>query len=487
MEKRNNYFGRELERALLLSGVKHYTIASALNYDVSYISKWISGKMLPSAKNAERICTVISSEICSQAAESKLKELAGIYGVTDLEKLQAVICAALADAYDVSSGRSRLEKYVNNANLTVRPAGNSPLMLDFCREIDGSDSVNIAVMADIFALEHTTKLLLAGISEQRFLLKKLRGNINLHFIINMDKLKGENIYDVILLIHFLTHYSLTDFHLYYSREAAGKLLIAVEGAYSGVTFLSGQQFLCTASTRDRRVSEELYKTIIRGEDPDRKLFYHTTMKDLLLSHEYIRCLLSQDLKWLCGHLTEHFLSPDLFEEICRRVWPDSRELQIEARRTSQVALRSAEKNGLKLMIYDTALTNFILSGEMDFFNHKVILTPEERKEQLVYMKKLLTETEKLEVKMIRGGFSDDFKYITNPCIFLSESAQLLRLENRFYVNNVLLVQDKTMQETFQKFFDEIWIKRQDVVLSDRRSLQKKLENLLESADLLAEM
>ena len=487
MDKKNNYFGRELERALLSSGVKHYTIAKALNYDVSYISKWISGKMLPSAKNAERICAVISAEICSQAAESKLKDLAGTYGVTDPEKLQHVIGTALTDAYNVSAGRSSLEKYINNANLTVRPSGNSPLMLDFCREIDGTEPVNIAVIADIFSMEHTAKLLLAGISEQRFLLKEPRENIHLHFIISMDKLKGEHIYDVILLIHFMTHYSLTSFQLFYSEEAAGKLMIAVEGSYSGITVLSGQQFLCTASSRDRSVSEQLYKTIVMEEDPDRKLFYHTTMKDLLLSHEYIRCLLSQDIKWLCGHLTEHFLSPDLFAEICQRVWPESPELQLEARRTSQVALRSAEKNGLKLMIYDTALTNFILSGELDFFNHKIILTPEERKEQLAYMKELLTETAKLEVKMIRGGFSDDFKYITNPCIFLSESAQMLRLENQFYVNNVFLVQDKAMQEIFQKFFDEIWLKRQDVVLSDRRSLQKKLENLLESADLLAQM
>lgn len=488
MDKKSNYFGRELERALLVSGVKNYTVAKALNYDVSYISKWISGKMLPSKKNADRICAAAAQTICSQISEEKMEEMAKQYGVAaDTDRLTEALTAGFADAYYISAGITNREKYVNNASLKTHPSGNGPLLLDFLNEIDKDRSVDAAVMADFFSLEHAVKLQLAGISQQRFCISRKREDVHLCFMIDMEKLRGDRVYDVILLIHLLTHYSLTDFHLYSSREAAGKLLLAVSGEYCGVTALSGQQYLCTTSARDSRVSKELYDNLLMEADPDQQLFFPAEMEDLLLSHEYIRSLLSQDLKWLAGHLTEHFLEPEIFDKAACQIWSDDSVMRKEAEKFYQMTLRTAEKNGLALMIYDTALTNFILSGEVDFFNHKVILSPEDRKKQLRYMKQLLLTADKLKVKMIRGGFSDDFKYITNPCIFLSESVQMLRLENRIYRNNILLVQDKSMQEIFQTFFDEIWNNREDVVLSDRKSLQLKLKNLMESADLLCQM
>ena len=42
-----NFFGSRLEQLLTAANVKNYTVARALNYDVSYISKWITGKAVP--------------------------------------------------------------------------------------------------------------------------------------------------------------------------------------------------------------------------------------------------------------------------------------------------------------------------------------------------------------------------------------------------------------------------------------------------------
>lgn len=37
-----------------VAALKHYVVAQALQYDVSYISKWIGGKALPAAKRCRR-------------------------------------------------------------------------------------------------------------------------------------------------------------------------------------------------------------------------------------------------------------------------------------------------------------------------------------------------------------------------------------------------------------------------------------------------
>ena len=52
MEEKNR-FSSLLEQLMIIADVKNYTLASELQYDVSYISKWVSGRMLPAEKNKE--------------------------------------------------------------------------------------------------------------------------------------------------------------------------------------------------------------------------------------------------------------------------------------------------------------------------------------------------------------------------------------------------------------------------------------------------
>lgn len=49
MEKKNR-FSILLERLMGTVNLKNATLAAELQYDVSYISKWINGKTLPSEK-----------------------------------------------------------------------------------------------------------------------------------------------------------------------------------------------------------------------------------------------------------------------------------------------------------------------------------------------------------------------------------------------------------------------------------------------------
>ena len=56
----NNAFGSKLEQMLTAANIKNYTIAKSLNYDVSYISKWITGKAVPSKKNLENVLATVS-------------------------------------------------------------------------------------------------------------------------------------------------------------------------------------------------------------------------------------------------------------------------------------------------------------------------------------------------------------------------------------------------------------------------------------------
>ena len=64
------HFGSTLRQILNICHIKMTPLADQLGYDVSYISKWISGKKSPSENNIEQICTSIA-RYCTDSATEK--------------------------------------------------------------------------------------------------------------------------------------------------------------------------------------------------------------------------------------------------------------------------------------------------------------------------------------------------------------------------------------------------------------------------------
>ncbi len=481
-----NAFGNELERLLLTTELKNSTVSEALNYDVSYISKWTTGKAVPSVKNIDRICTVVSDLAITYGSEDGVERLLKSYGVENVDLLNKAIREKLMASYAESTGRFNESRYINNSVFKALPKGKYPLLTDYEDLIKPGESMEIAVMADLFSLDHESKLKMAGIQDHRFVIKDKNEKIKVNYVIDMNSLDGNSIYDVLLLTHMMTNFSRTDFRLYYSDLAAGKLMISVKEKFAGISLLGrNQQFLCTTSTRDKAAVEDVYGSIIESVEQDKVIFFSTDMESLLVSHEYLQTLISQDTRWLIGHITEHFVSPELFEELKNSCFGDNPKIAREAERSYLVGANAIKNNQLRMMIYSSAFVDFALSGELDFFNKKVILSPQQRKSQLMYIREQLQLMDDSHVRIINSGFSDDFKYVTNPCIFLADSLDYLRLENLQYENNLMMIKNDRARQMFDVFFEKIWDYQHMNIIADHKEIIKKLDGLIATAELLA--
>lgn len=186
-------------------------------------------------------------------------------------------------------------------------------------------------------------------------------------------------------------------------------------------------------------------------------------------------------------MTEHFVSPELFRELTEKCFGTGNVIAEEVERAYLIARDAIKRAGVKIMIYNRAIVDYVFSGELDFFNNRVILTPQQRERELIYLKELFEEVVDGCIKIVRGGFSDDFKYITNPCIFLSDSLDYLRLENKLFSDNLMLVENKNMCKAFEKFYDEIWGFGEELVIAGHEEIMQKIEDYYETAVLLANM
>lgn len=74
-------FGSDLRQILNVCHIKMTSLANCLGYDVSYVSKWISGTKFPSEGNIEQICGSIAKYSCDNASDKELRALQGLIGV----------------------------------------------------------------------------------------------------------------------------------------------------------------------------------------------------------------------------------------------------------------------------------------------------------------------------------------------------------------------------------------------------------------------
>lgn len=74
-------FGETLRELLDITNIKSVNLASALDYDVSYISKWLNGVKKPSAKNSASICRRIASYLSKNSSPRATEKLCRDYNL----------------------------------------------------------------------------------------------------------------------------------------------------------------------------------------------------------------------------------------------------------------------------------------------------------------------------------------------------------------------------------------------------------------------
>lgn len=472
----NNDFGKLLQELLSCTGTKSSTMAKTLQYDVSYISKWLSGKMLPSEKNAEQIMDAIAECLADAVKDGDLPKMLRTHGCVDAKGCKGVLREMLVEAYNSAKGADRR-----------KTPGVSPSIsaLDLARLACGENGDERVAIIDLLSLDHDARLLLAGIVNGHF--ENTASNYKKRYamgIVPRSVNEGECVYDSIFLVHMLTSYSGIDFNLYALPAAVDKFIYISRGSY-GLTAMLFPGSECISAHEYKDVSEvnSLYDKMSSMLKQEQLIFKKSDMCEMIGDQTYVRSLLSSDLRWLLGHVTEHILPDDLFDELLSCFEKDSRDELKKLHILSDSALVQANT---KVMIYDSALAMTASTGELDFFNRKVTLTVRQRIRFFKYLESLLDEG-KIQLKIVYGGFSPDFQRITNPCMFMSDSVCYLRLENERYEDNLLVLQNMQVKELFDRFYSAIWDDRKDVVVDEKGKVKESVKRYKASVELLEKL
>lgn len=441
-------FAHELKNLLSKTNVKNSAIAEAVQYDSSYISKWLSGRMLPSERNIDKVVKQIAKCIVEGSSDMNITALCTEYG-TDKAHLEGVIVNRLLESY-------RKETASTDA-VTLQVYGT---LLPVIKGLPWNGAVSISV--DLFSIEHGSRLLLAGIHDGRFVGNRIMTESGTAYpvkiLVNIDGI-ADKIYDPIFLVHMMNSYSNVNLDLYGCPFSVGKFIYVDEKMLLSGHLMDENHVLSLIRQEDAAAASQMTAALETFCTQESMLVKR--MDDLLDGYIYMQFILSSGHDFITGHFTEQMIPENLFLKIASEVDPDSKLLvQIDAMLKDTVP-RS------RVLIYRSAFTKLIVNGELGFFNHRIMLSMEQKKECIEYVRHL---AETGAVRIIDGGFSSDFQHISDPCVFLADSADYIRLENGRYENNLWNIVNRDLRRIYHEFFDEVWDNGGEVVVKEKTAV-----------------
>lgn len=458
--KEKNRFSVLLEHLTSMANLKNYTIAKAVQYDESYISKWISGKLLPAEKNHEIIFQNISECIVSSLNPDTIPLFLQEYQVRDPRDLQTAIYDNLESEYIYvkelrsSTGSEVPSKISYYPELTL----DQFIFKMKHPSVRKVQSLNIYAMVDILNIDVNYQMMIAelnGLHNDRGLV--LPG-VHFSLMINLDAPDLSSAYIAGFLTNVLSNLSNIDFNLYCGSQAQKKMVFAIKDIYSISGMLVDQSHCLSVTTiEDASLSTELFHKIRLLCSKEALLIRKTTIENMIRNHEYEHSLFAQNLSCILGHFTEHFLPDDLYEELFDKYCSVFTSLKPETlKRLHSITAQLLRYAHIKIMVYTSAFNNFTVTGELDFYGVRIQLTPEQRLRYIKHIDELRQNNARLELKILPNEVLSDYQHIPRPTLFLSEDFTYLRFEKNTPEYNVCIPNKIVLNKIFEEFYTELW-------------------------------
>lgn len=460
--KDKNRFSSLLKHLMAVAKLKNYTLAKELQYDESYISKWITGSLLPTEKTSEKVFRDISRCIVSSLDDDSREVLYSEYQVDRDRDLEDAIFDNLEAEFDyvinlkTSTGSEIAAKTSFYPELTLAQFLKK-MRHPVLRQVK---SLDVIMATDILSLDHHYQLSLAELEANPSVNMAQRAYPGVRFsmLINLESPGGDNIHNVQFLLNLLSNMSSVDFQLFSIPQTQGKILFTVKDAYaiSGM-IMDESHCLSVTATEDPKNANALYDRLQSLCGPETLAVQRTTIPSMIDSNVYTQYCFARNQRCTLSHPTEHFLPDDIFtqllEDYCLRHKDADADKIKSVHKLTTTILGSMP---IRLMVDEDGLHEFAVTGIVDFLGEKVHLTPQQRMRCLEHSASLPENNPNLDYRVLHSRRTLAQSGMSFPTLFLSDSICYVRIQRSGPGYNINLINQKPLEKMFCKCFDSLW-------------------------------
>ena len=488
---KNIAFGQLLEKLLYLSNQKKSTLAKELGYDISYISKWINGRNLPTQKSISSICKITSEFIVKSLNSTSKQELKHYFEieveVKDDTVLAQYIERGLKESYMVTAQKSSSNIYKNthsednyNSMMHINPRLRKQyLAKDAILHISKSSKLDLILSANLYRLNGNDKV---SISEMKTALYSIQKDkeVKARVLTGFEGNQNDKVLNTLLIIDMITTYPNLDFEVYNCNVDNSNILAVIKDRiFHSAIFASNGQCLFTNMSKEKAIIDEVYYSLEEILKNQGKLLVEKeTPLDLLKNKTYIQYIMGQDLKWVLGVMNEFFMPSDLFIEIAEDVFGNDKELLQELRQINAFLQNVTYQSNIKVLIYEAKLMKYISTGEITFFNKPVKLTLEQMERHIKNIEKIIKEHENIEIKLIENSSIEEFDTGLSPSMYLSKNLKLIKTHPMDGVNDYAIIKDNEFKKICDEVFDIVWSEKENMLVSEKEEILEKISKAL---------
>lgn len=450
----NNNFGSLLKELIIESNTKEKIVSQKLGYDSTYLSKWITGKNLPSQKNVESICQSLA-EIFS---ENK-----------NIEEIKS----SLIHAYYSDLGFSQLESNINkNISVTTTDTDVTDLILEILQQLEyiGIKDITINTTLNLFQdFEYHMETIIAKLHNMD--LESLKINMCASF----DNYEYNPIIFCNNILSLASGNFFIDFNIYKQNTETPKILVINDVFALNIVHLKNVVFLCYYSF-DKKYIEAItnsYSLTVRHME---KVLSYVMPISLRKTNVQLNQFIQNNMSILFSESPAILIPKGIINNIAennknnieKKEWEEYTNYITQI---SNVFEKYTKNNNVKILIYESMLLQYINSGAIEIGGQKHVFTKEQIKEHILNICKCMKENENIEFYTISDTINFDNYSNNKPSIFLSPITIAVGNTNIYTdtpSHNFYFSTEDSMIKIFEKYLDTIMNKSSCVKISADR-------------------
>ncbi len=450
-----NQFGKLLRLQMEAAGIKENELARALNYDVTYINKWINGKKLPSSRNVEKILATMAEIFVDRAKERAEAEAEGACGQSDglmpsiselkQECLDMLRTAYLNDSSHAAPQGDNREKLI----FTDRHKELINLTWEAVKQAIGrSDEVlSIAATLDIFALYGRELKDLVELLSQTDVRK-----VKLKLALNPKDLSGDTRFYVTNVLNTIGQLDYIEMSIVVHQPQEPQLLVINDLLCVQLLWSTKGDMAAVFSTEEEMVVRFRKKCsgILNRSD---KLLEPAESEDLRRTNVQIDAY-SEKRQWLFFNEPPAMLLPEeVMDELIEKAKINDQDYARYLARLKSAFSTRTEKARIDLVFYSSMLNQYISNGKISIGNVSHQLTREQVDSHLKNLSRIAKENPDFHVYMIRDTVVVNEELHKSPSIFIDPHFVYIENSKQQPNANFHISLNPNLRDAFEVFFE----------------------------------
>ncbi|MEG0179497.1 MAG: hypothetical protein RR573_01350 [Oscillospiraceae bacterium] len=453
-------FGEILKLLLDISGEKCAVLAQYLKYDTSYISKWLSGSRLPACKCREALALKLCRFFITHAAHERLPDYAA---ALELE----------VQPWELADLRSLLYEHLYShlkRSLEIKPSAvaampfslpNSVLLLD-------RDAANTLVEESIRQYCKTAPendiYFISTHSPSRYLIKEsidelyektvsIYANKTLNFsqLLECSDTCSAAEYCKIILLHI--HHSIrVHYRLYIGKAADTVRVMVIKNCVCSIEFFDNMlDRLYRCITKSPEIVNDVFYKYQQFLNAKTLVFQHCTIESLCVKHYFSNFIMQPDFDCLM-HTMRSFLSPTDLEKHSNSVLLPE-DIKVFLGVLNNPALRGK----IRILLYKSALMDFILYGKSGLFGNSYTVSKKDRIQQLESLVFAVKSDDTFELRLLEDTHPLISRNNLDCSLYMNTSSMFaMKDEIAASESGCYLFIDDGALHAFKQFFNELW-------------------------------